>query len=76
MNTLHILGKTRKISCSNIKMLVFDMAGTTVNEHGIVYDTIFETLSKFGVGVSPREIEKWQFQEGPEGHLNLGHFCY
>ena len=59
MNTLHILGKTRKISWSNIKMLVFDMAGTTVNEHGIVYDTIFDTLSKFGVGVSPREIEKW-----------------
>ena len=59
MNTLQILGKTRKITCSNIKMLVFDMAGTTVNEHGIVYDTMFNTLSKFGIGVSLRDIDQW-----------------
>ena len=25
-----------------IKMFVFDMAGTTVNEKGIIYDTIYE----------------------------------
>ena len=26
-------------------MLVFDMAGTTINEHGIVYKTLYDTLT-------------------------------
>lgn len=44
---------------SNIKMLVFDMAGTTINENGIVYETLFETIKSFGLNVSRNDIPKW-----------------
>ena len=38
MNTLTLrLSNYQKIIYKDIKMLVFDMAGTTVNEKGIVY---------------------------------------
>tara|TARA_B100000886_G_scaffold75754_1_gene49062 strand:+ start:2011 stop:2724 length:714 start_codon:yes stop_codon:yes gene_type:complete len=43
----------------NIKMLVFDMAGTTINEKGIVYETLYDTMSNFGLNVSRNEICKW-----------------
>ena len=59
MTNLNIIGKSRTIGLSNIKMLVFDMAGTTVNEHGIVYQTMFSTLSNYGLGVKQEEIDKW-----------------
>lgn len=59
MTNLNIIGKSRTIGLSNIKMLVFDMAGTTVNEHGIVYQTMSRTLSEYGLGVKPGEIDKW-----------------
>ncbi len=42
-----------------IKMIVFDMAGTTVNEKGIVYDTLHKTLNNFGVDITRKEIDKW-----------------
>lgn len=59
MTNLNIIGKSRTIGLSNIKMLVFDMAGTTINEHGIVYQIMSNTLSEYGLGVKPGEIEKW-----------------
>tara|TARA_B100000424_G_scaffold271157_1_gene272735 strand:- start:1534 stop:2247 length:714 start_codon:yes stop_codon:yes gene_type:complete len=43
----------------DIKMLVFDMAGTTINEKGIVYETLFDTMSNFGLNVSKNDICKW-----------------
>jgi len=30
------------------KLMVFDMAGTTVNENGIVYKTLLKTLNDYG----------------------------
>ena len=35
------------------------MAGTTVNEHGIVYETLYTTINNFGLNVSPDDIQKW-----------------
>ena len=43
----------------NVKMLVFDMAGTTVNEKGIVYDTLYDTIKDFGLNISREDINKW-----------------
>ena len=40
MNTLIVKGVTNKIF-NNIRMVVFDMAGTTISENGIVYKTLY-----------------------------------
>jgi len=36
---------------TNIKMVVFDMAGTTVNEDNVVYKTLHKAINKSGVSV-------------------------
>ncbi len=43
----------------SIKMIVFDMAGTTINEGGLVYKTLFNTINNFGIKIKERDIEKW-----------------
>ena len=43
----------------NVKMLVFDMAGTTVNEKGIVYDTLYSTIKNFGLDIKKEDMSKW-----------------
>jgi len=35
------------------------MAGTTVNEHGIVYETLYTTMNNYGLSVSRDDIQKW-----------------
>jgi phosphonatase-like hydrolase len=37
---------------TDIKMVVFDMAGTTVNEHNVVYKTLCKTINESGVEIS------------------------
>ena len=44
------------ISC---KLLVFDMAGTVINEKGIVYDTLYNTIKKFKKNITPIDIKQW-----------------
>jgi len=55
MNSLII----KNIKYNNVKLLVFDMAGTTVNEHGIVYETLYTTMNNYGLSVSRDDIQKW-----------------
>lgn len=44
-----------------IKALVFDMAGTTVNERGLVYKTLYSTIKNFNLDINNEdEINKWQ----------------
>lgn len=43
----------------NIKMIVFDMAGTTINENGIVYETLYSTMKDFGLNVSKSDQKNW-----------------
>jgi len=40
----------------NIKMVVFDMAGTTVNEDNIVYKTVQQAINNAGFNVSLDEV--------------------
>lgn len=39
-----------------MRMIVCDMAGTIINEHGLVYKTLFNTLKKIGV---KEDIKTW-----------------
>lgn len=39
-----------------IKLLVFDMAGTTVDEQNVVYKTLQESINAFGYAVSLEEV--------------------
>ena len=34
------------------KILVFDMAGTTINENGIVYKTLYNTIKDYGLEIN------------------------
>jgi phosphonatase-like hydrolase len=42
-----------------IKLIVCDMAGTTVEEHGIVYKTLREAMVTHGLTVSEAEMHPW-----------------
>lgn len=44
---------------NNISLLVCDMAGTIINENGIVYRSIFNTLFKMGYDPKEKDIKKW-----------------
>ncbi len=41
---------------SNVKMVVFDMAGTTVNENNVVYKTLKKAINEAGFTVSLDEV--------------------
>ena len=47
------------IKIHNPSMLVFDMAGTTVNEGGIVYDTLYDTIKAANLDIRRDEIDNW-----------------
>ena len=59
MNSLHLLGRNSFRTYNNIKMVVFDMAGTIIQENGIVYSALHETLQDYKLGVNLNEINKW-----------------
>jgi len=42
-----------------IKLVVCDMAGTTVEEHGIVYKTLRQAMIEHGLTVSEAEMHPW-----------------
>ncbi|KGO86627.1 HAD family hydrolase [Flavobacterium rivuli WB 3.3-2 = DSM 21788] len=43
---------------TNIKMVVFDMAGTTVNENNLVYKTVQKVINEEGFNVTLQEVLK------------------
>ena len=43
----------------NIKLAVFDMAGTTVQENGIIYNVLYNTLRSFNIDVDKKDIKSW-----------------
>ena len=59
MNSLLIHGINTTKSFKNIKMLIFDMAGTTVHENGIVYKTLYKTIKDFGIDIKENDIDDW-----------------
>ena len=72
MNTISLqISSSKKKIFNNVKMLVFDMAGTTINERGIVYDTLYDTIKNFGLNISRSEINKWH---GSNKYEVLNHY--
>lgn len=63
---------TTSVLYSNIRLLVCDMAGTTVRENGLVYRTLFHTMRDFGLNVSEADMHGWH---GRNKHEVL-HQCY
>ena len=53
--------QTGAISLSKlgIKLVVCDMAGTTVEEHGLVYKVLRESMVHHGLPVSAAEMHPW-----------------
>ena len=72
MNILTLgLSKYQTIVYKNVKLLVFDMAGTTINEKGIVYQTLYDTIKNFGLNISKEEINNWH---GSNKYEVLNHY--
>lgn len=67
MNRLSI----RLLNYQNVKMLVFDMAGTTINEKGIVYNTLYDTMKDYGLNVERYEMHMWH---GANKYEVLNHY--
>ena len=44
---------------SSIKMLVCDMAGTTINENGIVYKTLYNCIKKVNDKINMKDMNKY-----------------
>jgi len=53
------------------KILVFDMAGTTINENGIVYKTLYKTIKDYGIEINENELTKWH---GANKYDVINHF--
>ncbi len=57
--------------CRGMRMAVFDMAGTVIEEGGAVYKTLYETMRAFGLSVGPRDVDGWH---GASKYEVLDHF--
>ena len=45
---------------NKVRAIVCDMAGTTINEGGIIYKTLYRTIKNFNLDIgNEKEIEKW-----------------
>jgi len=51
---------TKLILNKSIKAIVCDMAGTTINEGGIIYKTLYSTIKNYNLNIgNETEIEQW-----------------
>jgi phosphonatase-like hydrolase len=55
-----------RLVSKNIKLLVCDMAGTTVNEKGIIYKTLKNTLNNMGFKVKNEQVRNWYGKDKSE----------
>lgn len=66
------------MNINEIEMVVFDMAGTTINEQNVVYKSLHKSINKFGINVSLDLVlsigagkEKHQAIKDILSHLNI-----
>ena len=57
--------------CRGMQMAVFDMAGTVINEGGMVYSLLYETMHNFGLDLVPGDVNQWH---GASKYAVLDHF--
>ena len=60
MNRLVLNLSKGQMAYENIKLLVFDMAGTTINDNGSANRTLFHTIQKLGHPVDQLEVDSWK----------------
>ncbi len=51
------------LACRGITLMVCDMAGTVINEGGLVYKTLYETLKKNNIPVKESDMNDWHGQQ-------------
>jgi len=68
----HMIQKSTRHILENIDLMVLDMAGTTVNEGGVVYQTLQRSMRQHGLDVSEAEIEPWH---GAKKEAVIEHFA-
>ncbi len=51
------------LACRGITLMVCDMAGTVINEGGLVYKTLYETLKNNNIPVKKSDINDWHGQQ-------------
>ena len=51
------------LACRGITLMVCDMAGTVINEGGLVYKTLYETLKNNNIPVKKSDITNWHGQQ-------------
>jgi len=71
MSSDMIRRSTRNI-LQDIDLMVCDMAGTTVQEGGIVYRTLQQSMQKHGLAVSEADIDPWH---GAKKEAVIEHFA-
>lgn len=49
----------KRIPFQNISLIVCDMAGNVIDEGGLVYKTLFSTLSQCNIPVQQSDIKGW-----------------
>ncbi len=53
------MSSTKLLLDKSFKLMVCDMAGTTVNEGGIVYKTLYNTIKGFNISIKPEDMKNW-----------------
>ena len=53
------MSSSKFILDKSVKMIVCDMAGTTVNEGGLVYKTIYNTVKSYNISIEEEEMKNW-----------------
>jgi phosphonatase-like hydrolase len=53
------MSSTKLFLDKSFKLMVCDMAGTTVNEGGIVYKTLYNTIKGYDIFIKPEDMKNW-----------------
>jgi phosphonatase-like hydrolase len=67
-----LIAATTQNILEGFELMVCDMAGTTVEEGGVVYETLREVMVADGLDVSQEEMHPWH---GAKKEAVLEHFC-
>ncbi len=59
------------LACRGITLMVCDMAGTVINEGGLVYKTLYKTLKNNNIPVKKSDINDWHGKQKQEVISNM-----
>jgi phosphonatase-like hydrolase len=62
---------TTRIDTAGIDLVAFDMAGTTIDEHGLVYDALRDSVIETGATVAESDLQQWMGTDKVTAITNL-----